>query len=155
MTSHGVCPGLLETLVHHPKHFPLCLRARTDCRVSKEWILFWKHWLCRNWVHWGGKRKTYIPLDSGASMGSHFIEQESTEHMACDKLYIAWNGSSRSRPTAWEMGCGETRRKNGLECAEQTKRKSYNQGEKVWPLARPLVVKSMLTISPCKFVECM
>lgn len=41
------------------------------------------------------------------------------------------------------------------ECAEQAKRKSYNQRAKVWPLARPLVVKSMLTISPCKFVECM
>lgn len=35
-----------------------------------------------------------------------------------------------------------------------TKRKSHHQGENVWPLARPLVVKSVLTISPCKFVEC-
>lgn len=41
-----------------------------------------------------------MPLDSGANMGSHFIEQESTEHMACDRLYTARNGSLHSKRIA-------------------------------------------------------
>lgn len=131
------------------------LSSVPDCRVSKGGILFWKHQLCRNQMHWGGKRKTYIPLDSCANIGSHFIEQVSNEHMACDRLYTARNGILHSTRTAWEMGCGGTRRKHGPGWAEQAKRKSYNQVAKVWPLARPLVVKSILTISPCKFVEYM
>lgn len=35
------------------------------------------------------KKKAYIPLDSGANIGSHFTEQESTEHKDWDRLYIA------------------------------------------------------------------
>lgn len=40
MTGHSVYPGLLETLVHHPKYIPLCLKARTGCRLSKDGIFF-------------------------------------------------------------------------------------------------------------------
>lgn len=52
------------------------------------------------------------------------------------------NGLQRGQKEEWSGACW-------------TKRKSRHQEENVWPLARPLVIKSMLTISPCKFGECM